>query len=74
MTPANPVPDGDLIRRLRQDAGLTLTALAERADMSIGYLGQLERGDRTSCSPVTFRRIADALGVEPSVIRAEVAA
>src|SRR5688500_12165443 len=50
------------IRRIRLDAGLTLTALAKRADMSKGALSKIENGQISS--PIgTLMRLADALGV-----------
>jgi transcriptional regulator with XRE-family HTH domain len=54
---------GARIRTLRKEAGLSLTALAERADVSKGYLWTLERGEtKTRPSGETLHRIAKALG------------
>jgi transcriptional regulator with XRE-family HTH domain len=50
------------MRRLRLDRGLTLSALAEAADLSLPYVSQLESGTRKG-SPTTVKRLADALGV-----------
>lgn len=53
------------IRELRKAAGLTIEALAERADMSQPMLGFLETGKR-DLKHVHQRRIAAALGVAPA--------
>ncbi|MFW6059504.1 MAG: helix-turn-helix domain-containing protein [Phycisphaeraceae bacterium] len=53
---------GANIRRRREAAGLTLTALAERAELTKSTLSKIETG-RTSAPVSTLLRIADALGV-----------
>lgn len=53
---------GQEIRRLRQQRGLTLQALAERAGVSVGMLSQIERGT-SSPSLRSLIRVADALEV-----------
>ncbi|HYE06474.1 MAG TPA: XRE family transcriptional regulator [Planctomycetota bacterium] len=50
------------IRRIRLDAGMTLTALAKRADMSKGALSKIETG-RISSPIGTLMRLAEAIGV-----------
>jgi predicted ATPase/DNA-binding XRE family transcriptional regulator len=52
---------GALLRRYRQEAGLSQEDLAERAGMSSQAIGALERGDRKRPYPITVRRLADAL-------------
>jgi predicted ATPase/transcriptional regulator with XRE-family HTH domain len=54
---------GVLLRRCRQEAGLSQEELAERAGMSSKAIGALERGDRQRPYPATVRRLADALGL-----------
>src|SRR5262249_28942820 len=54
---------GALLRRCRQEAGLSREELAERAGMSSKAIGALERGDRQRPYPATVRRLADALGL-----------
>jgi predicted ATPase/transcriptional regulator with XRE-family HTH domain len=54
---------GALLRRCRQEAGLSQEELAERAGMSSRAIGALERGDRQRPYPATVRRLADALGL-----------
>ncbi|WP_080636009.1 helix-turn-helix domain-containing protein [Salinispora mooreana] len=63
--------DGAALRERRKLAGLTLTILAERAGLSLGYLSQIERGIKPTVSPPLFRRLADALDLEadPSQLR-----
>ncbi|MES2642508.1 MAG: helix-turn-helix transcriptional regulator [Myxococcota bacterium] len=55
------------IRELRKRAGLSIEALAERAEMPPDTLARIERGSR---SPTlrTVGRIAAGLGVEPVTI------
>ncbi len=53
--------NGAAIRYHRQVAGWTVTALAQRANVSIGYLSKLEHGK--NATPPVLKRIADALGV-----------
>ena len=52
------------IRRFRLNAGLSQEDLAERADISVPYMGALERGEKWP-SPDTFTGLAQGLGVEP---------
>jgi predicted ATPase/DNA-binding CsgD family transcriptional regulator/transcriptional regulator with XRE-family HTH domain len=60
---ASPPGFGALLRRSRQEAGLSQEELAERAGMSSKAIGALERGDRQHPYPATVRRLADALGL-----------
>ena len=64
---------GARLRYLREAAGLTQEALAERAGLSLNAIGALERGDRRHPYPRTIRVLADALGISDSE-RAELAA
>ena len=60
-----PAPDPALaavLRRLREDRGMTLEALAFKSGVSIGSLGRIELG-RSSAAWSTVRQIADALDV-----------
>jgi transcriptional regulator with XRE-family HTH domain len=52
------------IKRFRVNSGLTQEELAEKAGISVPYLGALERGEKWP-SPGTFAGIAKGLGVEP---------
>lgn len=52
---------GSKIKRLRQANGLTLEELANRSELTKGFLSQLER-DLTSLSVATLEDILEALG------------
>jgi len=52
------------IKRFRENSGFSQQELAERAGISIPYLGAIERGEKWP-SPSTFSGIAKGLGVEP---------
>lgn len=52
-----------LLRRHRQAAGLTQQELAERADLSVRGISDLERGVRRAPHGNTVRRLAEALGL-----------
>lgn len=56
---------GDTLRRLRQAAGLSQEALAERARMSAAAVGALERGERRRPYPSTLTALAEALSLSP---------
>ncbi|MFF5228417.1 helix-turn-helix domain-containing protein [Dactylosporangium sp. NPDC000521] len=64
-TPASPAVevDGAAVRELRKQLGDTISALAPRVPMSIGFLSQIERGTRTRVSPPKFKALAAALGI-----------
>lgn len=64
---AAPVAAGTRIKELREEAGLSLSRLAQEADVSKGYLWSLEKGD-TEARPsgMTLYRIAGALGTTMS--------
>ena len=55
---------GENIRALRTQRGLTLRALAAKADMSPAYLSEIEN-DKHAAGPTApvLERLADALGV-----------
>jgi transcriptional regulator with XRE-family HTH domain len=57
---------GGLLRRHREQAGLSQEALAVRAGLSIDAVSTLERGVRRSPRPSTRVRLADALGLRGS--------
>ncbi len=56
---------GSKIRRLRKLRGLTIEELADKADLTKGFISQLER-DRTVPSVTTLKQILDVLGVDLS--------
>ncbi|MER7167277.1 helix-turn-helix transcriptional regulator [Micromonospora sp. NPDC000207] len=60
---ASVVIDGDKLRRTRKAAGLTITQLAARLGISIGYLSQIERGTRRTVPPARYNQICAALDI-----------
>lgn len=52
------------LRRVRHDRKLTQEELADRAGLSMRYVGAIERGD-VSASVTVLGQIADALEIEP---------
>lgn len=55
------------LRVIREKDGHTLTSLAKAADMSLGYLSDLENGRRWPNAVVT-KKLANALKVPVSVL------
>ncbi|PZU06730.1 helix-turn-helix transcriptional regulator [Sphingomonas sp.] len=55
------------LRRVRQQAGLSQEDLADRAGLSVRYVGSIERA-RVSASVTVLGRIAAALKVEPTAL------
>jgi len=56
------VPVGEQIRDLRKARGITLQALADSIDRSVGYVSQIERNLSIISIPI-LKEIAEALGV-----------
>jgi transcriptional regulator with XRE-family HTH domain len=56
---------GENIRAARKAAKISRAVAAERAGISVGYLGEVERGERWPRLNVT-RAIARAIGVSPA--------
>jgi len=56
---------GSRIKRFREEAGLSLSALADRAGVSKGYLHALENGKAEERRPSakTLHAVAEALGI-----------
>jgi transcriptional regulator with XRE-family HTH domain len=55
------------LRRVRHDKKLTQEELADRAGLSMRYVGAIERGD-VSASVTVLGQIADALEIEPGAL------
>jgi len=51
---------GDAVRELRKTAGLSQMALAEKAGLTLNYVGEVERGEKMA-SLETVVRLARAL-------------
>ncbi len=62
--------NGARIRALRKAHGWKMVELADKAGITYGYLGQIER-DVTDASSWLLRRLADNLGVPLQDIVAE---
>lgn len=58
-------PISTTLKKLRKERKLTLKELAERTDVSISFLSQVERG-KSGVTLESLRKIADALNVAPS--------
>jgi transcriptional regulator with XRE-family HTH domain len=63
---------GDVLRDFRQKKGATLRQVASRASVALGYLSEVERGQKEASSEI-LASIADALEIPLSVIMHEVA-
>jgi transcriptional regulator with XRE-family HTH domain len=63
---------GDVLRDFRQRKGRTLRQVASRASVALGYLSEVERGQKEASSEI-LASVADALDVPISIIMREVA-
>jgi DNA-binding XRE family transcriptional regulator len=62
------VLDGERLRQLRQQHGLSQEKLADLAGMSLSTVARLERQDRSPCRSWTLGRLAAALNETPAAI------
>jgi len=62
---------GDVLRRQRQGQGRTLREVSAAARVSLGYLSEVERGQKEASSEL-LASICDALGVRMSQLMNEV--
>jgi transcriptional regulator with XRE-family HTH domain len=58
-------PFGPTLERLMDETATTYRGLADRTDLSAGYLNHLVHGNRPVPSNAVIERLAEALGVEP---------
>jgi repressor LexA len=58
---------GDIIKRLREEKGISQRQLAALSDVDRGYINQLEAGKGGSISLRTARKLAAALEVPPDI-------
>ena len=57
---------GETIKKLRQEAQLTPSELANRAELSLAFVTKLEKGSYRSLSLDTCKLLADGLGLHLS--------
>ena len=60
---------GPTMEKLMTETGLTYRALAERTDLSAGYLNHIVHGNRPVPSNDVLVRLAEAFGVKPEHFR-----
>jgi transcriptional regulator with XRE-family HTH domain len=60
---------GPTVGRLMGETGVTYRALAEKTNLSAGYLNHLVHGNRPVPSNDVVEKLAKALGVEPAHFR-----
>ena len=60
---------GPTIERLMLETGTTYRGLADKADLSAGYLNHIVHGNRPVPSNDVIARVAEALGVEAEHFR-----
>lgn len=58
---------GDVLRELRQQRGQTLRQVASKASVALGYLSEVERGQKEASSEI-LSAVAEALDVRISTI------
>lgn len=71
---ASVVINGAQLRRSRKAAGLTVTQLARRIGISIGYLSKIERGSCRTVPPARYNQICAAIGVDRAALDMQAAA
>ncbi|GMA20139.1 helix-turn-helix domain-containing protein [Arsenicicoccus piscis] len=64
---------GDVLRRVRRDQGRTLREVSAAAKVSLGYLSEVERGEKEASSELLFS-ICGALEVPLSAVLEDVSA
>ena len=60
---------GPTMERLMSETGLTYRALADKTELSAGYLNHIVHGNRRVPSTQVITRIGKALGVKPDYFR-----
>jgi transcriptional regulator with XRE-family HTH domain len=60
---------GPTVQRLMGETGVTYRGLADKTNLSAGYLNHLVHGNRPVPSNDVVETLADALGVEPEHFR-----
>ena len=54
---------GDRIKELREERGLSLSALAKYSGVSKSYISNIERGIQTNPSLIVMKKLAETLDV-----------
>jgi transcriptional regulator with XRE-family HTH domain len=54
---------GRVLKRLRENKGLSQAALAKQSGVAQGYISQMEAGEKKNPGIETLKKIAKALGV-----------
>src|SRR5436305_3789552 len=62
-------PFGSTVERLMGETGVTYRALADKTNLSAGYLNHLVHGNRPVPSNEVVETLAKALGVDPAHFR-----
>jgi len=62
---------GSLIRKLRKERGFTQELLAERTELSVSYIGFIERGENVPTLTIVLN-LAEALDVDAADLVREV--
>jgi transcriptional regulator with XRE-family HTH domain len=62
---------GDVLRDFRLQQGRTLRQVASRASVALGYLSEVERGQKEASSEI-LASVAEALNIPISVVMREV--
>ena len=62
---------GEVLREVRQSQGLTLRQVANRANVALGYLSEVERGQKEVSSEILLA-VSDGLNTPLSKILSEV--
>ena len=62
---------GDVLRDFRQQRGRTLRQVASRASVALGYLSEVERGQKEASSEL-LNAICEALGLSLSTVMTNV--
>src|SRR5690554_4650025 len=63
---------GDVVRALRQDAGMSLRQLARRSNVDISSLSRLEKHIHHTLAPDNLAKVAQALGVSVEELQRQV--
>ncbi len=64
---------GELLRRRREEAKVSMGKLARHLTVSVPYLSDVERGRRTPLTPERITKAAEVLGANPNELLAAAA-